>query len=382
MNPLLQSLAVICFLLGSAALSADPAAEQNPAYQSTLENYQPLKEESLADWQTINQQAQSGGHAGHNMQPDTKENAAMDMPMNHDTMDHGSMDKSTQNQETMDHRSMDHSKPAPGITKPGNPVSTTKSVDYSTHAQQQATNKKVDSHDHATHEHDKLVAPNQDQVVTVTPDEMPAHHDHAGMNHDQVEESAANPEHTDTEVTDNPATTKADSSTVIRLEIIPNLHPAAVHFPIALTILAFVFHLLAYIRKDHENSVMLAAAGHYTLWIAAISAVVTVLLGWQAFNSISNHDDAGHAAMLLHRTWAIPTAITLTLLAGWDAWKYKANEFIPVPMLILLFLLTQAIAVTAWLGGEVVYRHGVGVLSIPSPSQATHDHAAGGNHAH
>jgi uncharacterized membrane protein len=139
---------------------------------------------------------------------------------------------------------------------------------------------------------------------------------------------------------------------------------------------------LAYDRKEHQNSVMLAAAGHYTLWIAAISAVITALLGWQAFNSIANHDDAGHAAMLLHRAWAIPTAITLALLASWDAWKYKVNELISVPMVILLFLLTQAIAVTAWLGGEVVYRHGIGVLSIPTAGEATHDHTAGGQHGH
>jgi uncharacterized membrane protein len=127
---------------------------------------------------------------------------------------------------------------------------------------------------------------------------------------------------------------------------------------------------------------MLAAAGHYTLWIAAVSAVITAFLGWQAFNSIANHDDAGHAAMLLHRTWAIPTAIILALLASWDAWKYKVTELISVPMVIVLFLLTQAIAVTAWLGGEVVYRHGIGVLSIPSSAEATHDHTAGGQHAH
>ncbi len=42
-------------------------------------------------------------------------------------------------------------------------------------------------------------------------------------------------------------------------------------------------------------------------------------------------------------------------------------------MLFFLLLLSQAIAVTGWLGGEVVYRHGIGVLSMPS---------SGTGHAH
>ncbi|PPD18492.1 MAG: hypothetical protein CTY27_01540 [Methylotenera sp.] len=156
-------------------------------------------------------------------------------------------------------------------------------------------------------------------------------------------------------------------------QIIPNFHPIVVHFPIALTVIAFLLNIASYVRRSHPISVQLAGAGHFTLWLAALSAAVAVLFGWLAFNSISNHDDAGHAAMLLHRAWAIPTAFGLILLASWDAWKYRVNELISVPMLFFLLLLSQAIAVTGWLGGEVVYRHGIGVLSMPS---------SGTGHAH
>ena len=170
-------------------------------------------------------------------------------------------------------------------------------------------------------------------------------------------------------------------------QIIPNFHPIVVHFPVALTIVAFLLSIAAYVRRSHPVSAQLAAAGHFTLWLAAIGAAVAVLLGWLAFNSV-NHDDAGHAAMLLHRSWAIPTAVGLILLSCWDVWKYRVNELISVPMLFLLFLLSQAIAVTGWLGGEVVYRHGIGVLSLPSNEISAHGqhHKHGGKdaaeHAH
>lgn len=391
MKPLLQSWAMIVFLLlGGTAISAEPAAEQNSAYQSTLDDYQPLKDESLADWQTINQQAQSGGHAGHNMPSGTTGSSEMDHGnMDHATINHGAMKQNTVDPGSMDHSAMGHVTKGPekatDPAKPGNVSVSTKDMDDSTHAQHPNPGKTDTEHNHSNHQHatptNASVEDNHTDDHSQS-DKVAAPHEHAGMDHGDADEPISKHHQMDTEESGNAVTTITDSANVVKFEIIPNLHAVAVHFPIALTLLAFVFHLLAYVRKAHQNSVMLAAAGHYTLWIAAMSAVITALLGWEAFNSIANHDDAGHAAMLLHRAWAIPTAITLALLASWDAWKYRGNELISVPMLILLFLLTQAIAVTAWLGGEVVYRHGIGVLSIPLPNQATHDHTAGGQHGH
>jgi uncharacterized membrane protein len=391
MKPLLQSWAMIVFLLlGSPAISAEPAVEQNPAYQSTLENYQPLKDESLADWQTLNQQAESGGHVGHNMPPGNTGSAEMDHGnMDHSTMDHGAMKQNTVDPGTINHGAMGHVTQEPekstNLAKPGYALLPAKDMDHSAHTQNPTTGKTKPVHDHSGHQH----APHTNALVGddhtdghFQSENVAAPHQHAGMDHGDADEPISTHHQMDTEVSENAVTPISYTANVVKFEIIPNLHAVAVHFPIALTLLAFLFHLLAYVRKEHQNSVMLAAAGHYTLWIAAISAVITVLLGWQAFNSIANHDDAGHAAMLLHRAWAIPTATILALLASWDAWKYRSSELISVPMLILLFMLTQAIAVTAWLGGEVVYRHGIGVLSIPTPGEATHDHTVGGEHGH
>ena len=170
-------------------------------------------------------------------------------------------------------------------------------------------------------------------------------------------------------------------------QIIPNFHPMVVHFPIALTLIAFLLSLAAYVRRNHPTSSQFAAAGHFTLWLAALGAATAVLFGWLAYNSV-NHDDAGHVAMLLHRAWAVPTAIGLVLLASWDAWKHRVHELMSVPALILLFVLAETVAVTGWLGGEVVYRHGIGVLSLPASEGIGHSHhhehagTEANNHAH
>lgn len=160
---------------------------------------------------------------------------------------------------------------------------------------------------------------------------------------------------------------------VRQFQIIPNFHPIAVHFPIALTFIALLFGLAASIGRSSTLAPYLAATAHFTLWLAAIAAAVAVLFGWLAFNSV-NHDDAGHAAMLLHRAWAVPTATGIILLACWDAKKHRVSAVMPAPTLVLLFLLSGAIAVTGWLGGEVVYRHGIGVLSLPASEGAGHSH--------
>lgn len=96
-------------------------------------------------------------------------------------------------------------------------------------------------------------------------------------------------------------------------EIIPNLHPVLVHFPIALISVSAFFHLVMLVVRSKSCAIL----AHTTLWLGALAALPAVLAGWQAFNSV-NHDAAGHAAMLTHRAWALAT---LALLAAWDAWR-------------------------------------------------------------
>lgn len=163
-------------------------------------------------------------------------------------------------------------------------------------------------------------------------------------------------------------------------QIIPNLHPLLVHFPVALISIAAVFHVVATATRNKTCAVL----AHTTLWLGALLALPTVVLGWQAFNSV-NHDEAGHAAMLAHRSWALGTLAALALLAGWDAWRNKA-ETTPAwwfsGTVIGVWIL---VGVTAWHGGELVYRHGLGVMALPDAEaghEHHHDHGDDATHAH
>ena len=390
------------------AMAADATAQPSDTYQSSLDDYKPLSEDNLSDWKSINALSDGGGHAGHsmagmqhemtpeqmaNMPSDSKEMPAME-GMDHSGME-GKGKMAPDNMKGMDHSQMkpeqtmvpmagmDHSKMVGMENGKMKPMTDNKPVMQPMKKENmpQMNHDEMAGHDHSgsdmkAMDHSKM---SDLKIADPQPNDMQPSQEDAVQDESQPHEHASTetPEHAGMAMPSMAPAARVPATQATPRQIIPNFHPIVVHFPIALTIVAFLFSFAAYARRRHPISAQLTAAGHFTLWLAAIGAAVAVLLGWLAFNSV-NHDDAGHAAMLLHRSWAIPTAVGLILLSCWDAWKYRVNELISVPMLFLLFLLSQAIAVTGWLGGEVVYRHGIGVLSLPSSEISAH----GQHHLH
>lgn len=162
------------------------------------------------------------------------------------------------------------------------------------------------------------------------------------------------------------------------IEIIPNWHPVFVHFTIGLLIVAAVFHIIAAFNTRSANYYQFENVANWNLWVGAGFAIITAIAGWFAFNSV-DHDTPSHLAMLDHRNWALVTTAVFIALAVWSFRRAKKamaiNWLITLPLLAACGLLMT----TGWKGGELVYRHGLGVMSLPDTG--AHDHA-GHDHDH
>jgi uncharacterized membrane protein len=163
------------------------------------------------------------------------------------------------------------------------------------------------------------------------------------------------------------------------IEIIPNFHPVFVHFPIAFATAAVFFIAIGMLFKTKTWAKQCLVFGRWMLWAAAIFAGIAAMFGWFAFNSVK-HDEAGHLAMTLHRNWALVTLGALVFVSVLDLWAKRSGG---LPAYLFLALLTTAwllVIGTAWHGGELVYRHGLGVMSLPVPEVAGHNHEHGEGH--
>lgn len=148
------------------------------------------------------------------------------------------------------------------------------------------------------------------------------------------------------------------------IEIIPNWHPVFVHFPIAFATAAIFFVAIGKLFKVKPWAKQCLIFGRWMLWAAATFACIAAAFGWIAYNSVE-HDDAGHLAMTLHRNWALGTLGALLLLVVIDVWPKRTTSQPSYGFLLLMFAVWLLAISTAWHGGELVYRHGLGVMALP-----------------
>jgi len=162
------------------------------------------------------------------------------------------------------------------------------------------------------------------------------------------------------------------------IEIIPNWHPLFVHFTVGLLSTSVLFYLAsAFLSKENSWKQQWLTMANWSLWSGCLFAIGTAIAGWFAYNSVA-HDSASHAAMTLHRNWALPTAGTFLLLGFW-AIMLARKKYQP-SFIFLTFSIIAAglLMITGWLGAEAVYRYGLGVQSLPNVEAGVDGH----NHSH
>ncbi len=163
------------------------------------------------------------------------------------------------------------------------------------------------------------------------------------------------------------------------IEVIPNWHPAFVHFPIAFVTASVFLVAAGKLFKVKPWADHCIVFGRWMLWAAAISAFIAATFGWFAYNSVK-HDEASHVAMTIHRNWALAALGALVFLAVWAVRSWRSAAEPSYGLLALLAFTWFLVISTAWYGGEVVYRHGIGVQSMPAPE--AHAHEQGGDKSH
>ena len=165
------------------------------------------------------------------------------------------------------------------------------------------------------------------------------------------------------------------------IEILPNWHPIFVHFSVALLIVATMAFVVSMFASQYAIRYQTRQYARWTLWLGVIFSVFTVAAGMYAYFTVS-HDGPSHEWMTIHRNVALGTFVTFLILAIWSIVCAKRQSEEKNGFMILLIIGFVALLSTSWLGGELVYRYGLGVQSLPKATGEGHNHEHGGGHEH
>lgn len=146
----------------------------------------------------------------------------------------------------------------------------------------------------------------------------------------------------------------------------PSLHVMVVHFPIAFIALAPLLDLACLVFRE-RTWLDRAAAAMYLM--GTVGAGAAYLLGERAAEAVGPMTPAVESAIADHQAQAVITLVVLsaaTLLRLLVTWMGRNDRYIRVGIFRLLALPAAVaalamLALTADLGGALVYRHGVGV---------------------
>ena len=132
------------------------------------------------------------------------------------------------------------------------------------------------------------------------------------------------------------------------------LHPAVVHFPIALFLSALALEVLG---RIFSREALHKSAVHIYL-LAAFLTPFVALTGLREANELH----LVHRVLDLHRIFALSTMwlALASLLMLWNI-KRRIAGFFRTAFLIVLILLASFVSIAAYHGGRLVYEYSVGI---------------------
>lgn len=133
------------------------------------------------------------------------------------------------------------------------------------------------------------------------------------------------------------------------------LHPALVHFPIALLLSATALEAAAVLRRRERWG----QAAYGLLIAGVLSALLAAAAGLLAYLTVPAHGEGAHRRMLLHPVLAGGAVLLYVVVA---ALRRNRRGEVPRAGHLALSLLAAGLLIAAGaVGGHLVYRDGLGV---------------------
>ncbi len=136
------------------------------------------------------------------------------------------------------------------------------------------------------------------------------------------------------------------------------LHPLLVHIPVGLWILSLVFDIASFNARDGNIFVQ---ASYYTMLVGVIGALLAALAGFADFLDIPGGTRAktiGWTHMLLNLIIVLLYVLNLWIRYGQLGLDVVAGLPFALSLIAIIMLV-----VSGYLGGVLIYQHGVGVYS-------------------
>ena len=145
------------------------------------------------------------------------------------------------------------------------------------------------------------------------------------------------------------------------------VHPMLIVFPLGLLATAVIFDILYLIFGNR----LLSAASYYMIAAGVLGGLLAAIFGFIDWLALPNGSRAKNIGL-----WhGLGNVVVTGLFAV--SWLLRGNnvDFIPDGLALFLSFAATALAlITAWIGGELVYRLGVGVdpgANVNAPNSIT-----------
>lgn len=150
------------------------------------------------------------------------------------------------------------------------------------------------------------------------------------------------------------------------------LHPALVHFPLVLLLVAFVLDTIGFVRRDER----IAAAAKTTLILGAVATLFAFVCGnfaeiWAARDGVPQEPMEQHELYATITSWLFVFLAAVRMYLGTD----KRRRWM---LLYLTFMAAACVllVITGHKGAMLVYHHGAGVQLGTAPALPTHEDLA------